>query len=99
MKYLVFAADCGAPNLRDEAVEEGDCLWQELSPALRDDILDWNLRYAPIVLMDTQSRLLNLGLIQELDQQGLELAARIAAELSPAKAKYYSEGLRRFLLP
>lgn len=98
MKYLTLSADCEEPGLRDDAVDGRCDLWDELSLALRGDIAGWNDSYQAVVQMSADQRVEAADLIGELDTCGVRLAARVAAELSPAKVRYYSEGLLRPLL-
>lgn len=69
-----------------------------MSPALAAEVLDWNERYQVVVPMDMSARASAADLIDELDRQGIDLAARIEDDLNPAKVRYYSEGLMRYVL-
>lgn len=97
MRYLVLAADYVEPKLRDDPSNGGPDPWEGLSSELRDDIAQWNESYQVVVPMDLRQRTEAAAFIQDLDTRGLELALRVAVELSPAKVRYYSEGLLRYL--
>ncbi|WP_156382627.1 hypothetical protein [Sanguibacter sp. Leaf3] len=98
MKYLTLSADYEEPRLRDDAVDDRSGLWEEISSALRADIVCWNGAYQAVIQMDAAQRVEAADLIGELDARGLRLAACVAAELSHAKVRYYSEGLLTPLL-
>lgn len=86
------------PRHRCDAEVAGDSgdLWKELSPLLREEIMRWNAEYQMIIPLDSHARVSMSGVIEDLDTRGLDLAARVEAELAPAKVKYYSEGLLKY---
>ena len=96
MRYLRLAADLGEPSLSDPdgAVSLGAL---GLSPALVAELRAWNTAYQPVVPADAKQRVAMRDLIDSLDQRGREIAAKVGAELAPAKVEYYSEGLLRLL--
>lgn len=97
MRHLILSADYLRPSLRDEDSSTESDPWQELSPTLAAEILEWNDRYQVVVPMDMPARVTAAGLIDQLDRDGVDLAARIQDDLNPAKVRYYSEGLMRYL--
>ena len=98
MKYLTLSADYEEPGLRDDAVDDRSGVWEELSSELRADIVRWNDAYQAVIQMDAARRVEAADLIGDLDARGFALAACVAAELSHAKVRYYSEGLLTPLL-
>ena len=95
MRYLTLSADYGAPNLRDEDLDNGAVI---VSQALQLKLDAWNRDYEPIVKMTSNERQAELGRIEGLDATGRELAAEVAASLGrEVKIEYYSEGLGRRL--
>ncbi|SDT06996.1 hypothetical protein SAMN04489812_4025 [Microlunatus soli] len=97
MRYLTLAADYMDPVLTEVdggAVSLGEA---GLSRDLIDDIISWNADYQEIVRVVPGERRDRLSDIMRLDERGLELARRVASEASPARVRYYSEGLLKHL--
>ena len=99
MQYLTLIADYTQSPLRDDFVgtvvpEETGLPWE-----LGDRIRDWNARYRVVIPVDVVERACGplSALIDELDEEGLRLAAEIAEELDEVKVRYYSEGGLRYL--
>ncbi len=95
MRYLTLAADYLEPSVTDEASELSSLDDLGLSAALTDEVRAWNARYQTVVPLPLVERVAMAAEIERLDEVGLELAGRMAAELAPAKVEYYSEGLLR----
>jgi len=100
MRYLTLIADYTQSPLRDDVV--GTVIPEEigLSWELGDRVRDWNGRYRAVIPIDVVDRACGpvSELIDELDDEGLRLAAEIASELDEAKVRYYSEGRLRYVL-
>ncbi|SKF62260.1 Uncharacterised protein [Mycobacteroides abscessus subsp. abscessus] len=96
MRYLALAADYMKPTLRDVDADI-DEPWRLLSTGLTGQVRTWNQEYHKFVATDLKARVAAAELISELDQRGLELAARIEEELRPAKVRDFNEGLMRYL--
>lgn len=99
MRYLTLTADYTPSALRDDFV--GTVVPAEigLTWELGDRIRDWNARYRAVIPIDVVERAYGplSALIDELDEEGLRLAAEIAEELDDVKVRYYSEGRLRYL--
>ena len=95
MRYLTLAADHLEPSVTEEALELSSLDDLGLSTPLTDEVRAWNARYQRVVPLPGSERFALADEIERLDRAGLELARRIAAELAPAKVRYYSEGLSR----
>jgi hypothetical protein len=95
MRYLTLAADHLEPSVTDEGSELSSLDDLGLTAALTDEVRAWNARYQTVVPLPPGQRLALAAEIERLDQAGLDLAGRIAAELAPAKVRYYSEGYSR----
>lgn len=102
MKYLTIAADYTQSSVRDEfeGPIEPELLY--LPQALCDELREWNNRYREIIpLSEDTRRIARISeLVDRLDEQGKNLALKVAEALEPeAKVRYYSEGLRRYVPP
>jgi hypothetical protein len=99
MRYLTLIADYTQSPLRDDFVgtvvpEEIGLPWE-----LGDRLRDWNGRYRAVIPIDVAERARGpvSELIDELDEEGLRLAAEIASALDEVKVRYYSEGRLRYV--
>lgn len=95
MMYLSLSADAYQPSLRDE--QEGSVSLDLLPHEIRDQLQAWNSEYQPVVQMTREERATAVGLIDDLDRRGMDIASRIETALAPAKVRYYSEGRLRSL--
>ena len=88
MKYLVIDACLSSTGIRDEY--EGGCI-DPLSLGLSCDVVEslkkWLLAYED----EHYSGYSNGSLINELDNEGREIAAKIKSELGDVKVSYYSD--------
>lgn len=99
MLYLTLSAGYTEPSLRDEyegLLGPGEL---HLSDALSVRISVWNERYRAIISLDSEQRRAEpiAKLIDELDQEGVELADLVRAEVANCKVRYFSEGRLRHL--
>ncbi|HEX9696347.1 MAG TPA: hypothetical protein VGB64_08535 [Actinomycetota bacterium] len=99
MRYLTLAADYTQSALRDDHL--GAVVPEEVGLAgeLGDRIRDWNTRYRGIIPLSPEQRAEApaVGVIEELDQEGLSLAREIAESQPDLKVRYYSEGHLRYV--
>jgi hypothetical protein len=99
MRYLTLAADYETVSVRDERLGQLDVVDLDVPEDLVDAVVAWNGLYQQIVPMDMEERrsMPATDLIDELDQQGVALAERLAEAIGEGtKVTYYSEGrLRR----
>lgn len=93
MKYLVLEVDVFGIPLREEDEPPGQSWPVRLSEELRNDVMDWNRRFSPLIsaehLYSPEDRKAQCA---TLNEEGLRLADRIAAETpGGAKVRYVRE--------
>lgn len=93
--YVFLAAVAWAQAHPAPVVPEAVGLPREIG----DRIRGWNARYRVVIPLDAADRAFGLlsDLIDELDEEGVRLAAEIAEELEDAKVRYYSEGRQKYV--
>jgi hypothetical protein len=93
MLYLVLGADTMGIPLHEEG-EPASSSWPfELPEQLKNDVINWNDRFSPLIAAEhlySPEERKSLG--STLNEEGRQLASRIAAEMpGGAKVRYLAE--------
>jgi hypothetical protein len=98
MIYLTIKADYEGEVIKNTYDNGIFVNSSNLSDELCDQIKKWNINYIKIIPMDYSDRILNNGLISDLDEEGVNICNSILVELgSETKIQYYSEGKMKLI--